>query len=1373
MAEVPAPTSPEEAAVLRANGFSDDTIYEMNKHWIDLGVEEGHSEVNLRAAMGLGPGKQEDPSMGFLTRLVAGHIQAIQWGEKVKGTLLEGVEEGFGPEPVGLSGGDTEKFLKANGIIRDRATGRNGPLRMANDTVIRGTAALLNGAVRSIKGGVEGATEAAATGVKLVTDDLGIAKGLTTGRLTRDFIVGLDAVAVATTGVSLRAIGVNAPKYQTTRRSADGTIGPKRVAESLPYSGDFAFAADAMGAKGPARSATIANLRRAWEEKGVHPREALQDATDDVILAQDLATGARPRAYFGDEVAPVVAPAPAPVVKTDHLVFSGESAATGAKQEVTAKNLDDLNYGNGLQEVATASGVPTKIDGVTRPRLDVAADLKAKYPHLDKSKIPYDFKGFADTRGKGDMFHGTSSPIPGGKPSEGHYRSLNYYGNGFYTTDAADVAGGYSRARGAKDPTIYRVTENTPSRMYDMEAPLTPELQAKMLATGDIEGLIEEALSSNAKNMREVFDDIRDNSFGAGVPADEVQNIFDSIQDMLKGEGYTGMRHQGGLRTRAPEHDTRIYFNPETDVTLTKVDPTTLQAPLRLTDEVAPLVAPADSTVGAAAATTRPTPVPGTVAAAHENVMAKVVKGYDGRQKKTLSQTASGLYTDLFDYKNPLNVKVKEALGTGNYRALDTIDNPYELSRLLAGINNKADHFLEHSPFKFDTFEDVGRPLRAILKPFDGELDGLRSYALAKRSVELANRGIDGGIAAADARLLLSPVQVAKYDHALGELVEYQNHVLNYMRDAGVLSADAVTAMKTMNKDYIPFFRVIGEGHIGGLGGGIKVINPIKAIKGSELPYLDPLESIIKNTYTYLALAEKNNIWLKFDEMARNSGRAEDFMVRVPPAVRKVDVKTDEMSAFLAQNGITNPPATVLEVWRSVKQPLAKDEIAFFRDGKREVYRVDPTVAEVYQNLDATSANLLTRILAVPARTLRTGAVLNPEFISRGIIRDQLGAFIQSNNIPFYDLASGVASLVKRDESYRNFLKSSGGMSSIMSTDRLALQEHIFKLNEQTGLGSRVWNYAKSPMELLRVAAEVADTATRVGIFKRTVKGATDKASILRGGIESREGAIDFARVGAKMRGVSMINAFLTARMQGLDKVRRSVRDEPLGTLTKGAAAVTLPSLYLWWAQHRDPRWKEIPDWQRDLFWTVFTDSYTQEQWDGMDDAAKLKASQSNIYRIPMPHEYGLIFGALPVRMLEKWVDGDEDALRGITQTMLDVFAFPVVPTAAQPLAAQFANMNMFTKAPMVPPRLEGSLPEYRYNDYTSETAKAIGRIFGAFPGMKEAAEGRPAHDPIGGVARALTTPVLIELHHRVDWWSRSVRPRNSRHQSQGGRDTA
>jgi hypothetical protein len=56
-------------------------------------------------------------------------------------------------------------------------------------------------------------------------------------------------------------------------------------------------------------------------------------------------------------------------------------------------------------------------------------------------------------------------------------------------------------------------------------------------------------------------------------------------------------------------------------------------------------------------------------------------------------------------------------------------------------------------------------------------------------------------------------------------------------------------------------------------------------------------------------------------------------------------------------------------------------------------------------------------------------------------------------------------------------------------------------------------------------------------------------------------------------------------------------------------AAITLPSILLYLSNREDPRWQEIPRWQKDLFWIVFTDDH--------------------IYRIPKPHSAGIMFGSV------------------------------------------------------------------------------------------------------------------------------------------------
>jgi hypothetical protein len=52
----------------------------------------------------------------------------------------------------------------------------------------------------------------------------------------------------------------------------------------------------------------------------------------------------------------------------------------------------------------------------------------------------------------------------------------------------------------------------------------------------------------------------------------------------------------------------------------------------------------------------------------------------------------------------------------------------------------------------------------------------------------------------------------------------------------------------------------------------VKTKNPIKSIKGSERNTIDPIESVIKNTYLYLSLAERNAVGNAFVKMAKDSG---------------------------------------------------------------------------------------------------------------------------------------------------------------------------------------------------------------------------------------------------------------------------------------------------------------------------------------------------------------------------------------------------------------------------------------------------------------------------------------------------------------------
>lgn len=729
----------------------------------------------------------------------------------------------------------------------------------------------------------------------------------------------------------------------------------------------------------------------------------------------------------------------------------------------------------------------------------------------------------------------------------------------------------------------------------------------------------------------------------------------------------------------------------------------------------------------AAASTTpapRTAPAAGSIEAAQEAVLGKISVG--GREPRD-PMTFDRLYTLVVDDLNPIRQEVREMAGTNK---LPASQDPYQLARLTRGTFGKADQFLEHATYDFRTYESNGKSLKSILEPIADDLNGLRAYAASQRAIELHDRGVVSGFDIGAATRVV--VEGERYAPILTELVGYQNRLAAYLRDSGVLSKDAYSAMLEANKNYVPFFRVMDDGAPGGSGAGkgLSATNPIHGIKGSTRDIVDPIESIIKNTYAYVALAERNAVSVKFVEMANSTGRAEDFIRKVSPQTRATTIQEREMGKFLEMYGIDKVPDDLLTVFRAARSPLAENEIAVFENGKRVVYEVQPDVARAFNAADQETANILARVLAVPARTLRAGSVLSPDFIIRNALRDQSSAFVLSKAgyLPVFDMVRGALSLAKKDDHFQNWLKAGGANSALVAMDRQYLQQHIFKLSGETGLADRAWNVAKSPLEILRVSSELIENATRLGEFKRVAGAASDKATLQDAAFASREVTLDFARIGAKMRAANMISAFLNAHVQGLDRTVRAFSDNPVGTTAKVAASITLPSVLLWYANHDDPRYRELPRWQKDLFWIVMTDE--------------------TIYRIPKPFELGIVFGSLPERALDGFFGDNPAAFKDFEKAILDAFVPNVIPTFAAPIVEQFSNRSMFTGSPLIPASAEKLLPEYQYNEYTTETTKALGSLLGAFPGMT--ARAIADEDTfIGGIARSLSTPILIENYLR------------------------
>jgi len=664
----------------------------------------------------------------------------------------------------------------------------------------------------------------------------------------------------------------------------------------------------------------------------------------------------------------------------------------------------------------------------------------------------------------------------------------------------------------------------------------------------------------------------------------------------------------------------------------------------------------------------------------------------------------SDLYTAFVDDLHP--IKQFRDLLKGDEPVLAK-DDPYVAARLTRGSAGKADHFLEYGTFDFNSFQKTGKGLKQVLEPVMGDLEGFKAYAVAARTMELAKRGIESGVPKEDAAAVVAAGK-GKFGEAFKGLQDYQNGVAKYLRDAGILNKESFDTMVEANKSYVPFYRLVEEDGGRGPGAGLRVRNPIKAIKGSERKILDPIESIVKNTYLYVALAERNRALTSMAALAEKSPLGSELMQKVKTSTRPIEVTEPEVAKFLEEHGISLSPEA-FTIFRPDRSPLAKDEIALFRDGKREVYQVAPEVAEAINKLDRGSLNLVTKILAAPAKMLRAGVTLTGEFAVRNFARDTLMSAIlpKYQGIPIYDSLVGLGSVITKDEHYQNWLKSGGANSAMVAIDQNYIEKNIFKLSKDTNLIDNTWNVVKSPLAMLRTVSELAENATRLGVYRRAVKNADDPNTLAFGGMESREGTLDFQRIGAKMRGVNAITAFMNVGVQGIDRTVQSFRERPAATLLRVGAFITAPSVMLWAANHDDPRYKEIPQWQKDMFWLVMT--------------------KDTVYRIPKPFELGILFGSLPERALDAYFGENPRAFKDFQKTVFEGLLPNYIPTIVQPFVEHWANKSTFTGNPIVPFDVEGELPEYRYQPYTSIVAKKLGQFVAAVPGVGNTSFASPA----------------------------------------------
>lgn len=638
-----------------------------------------------------------------------------------------------------------------------------------------------------------------------------------------------------------------------------------------------------------------------------------------------------------------------------------------------------------------------------------------------------------------------------------------------------------------------------------------------------------------------------------------------------------------------------------------------------------------------------------------------------GEAKDVIKKALNDVYTKAVDELNPLKDLVEEVeRQTGEKIAFD--DNPYMQAWLARGWVGKAETLIEHG-----APEHGIKSLKDILKGIgEKEHKEFSAYLVALHDLDLhKNKQKATFDYTEDAAVLGKHAGNERFQKAAAAIYKYQDYMLQMLVKEGMLTAKAYHTMRKMYPHYIPFFRDMSDAgmqsFLSGGKGFVDVSSPVKRFKGSTRDIIDPLESIVKNTFQFYNAVERNHVGRTFAKLADKNG-----VGQIVERVNGNKAKTDN----------------TFNVWEN---------------GEKVTYETTPELIQTMRMLDKDQSNMVTKILSYPANWLRAGATLSPEFILRNPVRDMIGASIYSKHgfIPVVDTFKGLALFLKKGELYWDYMKSGAAHAAMVSLDRDYLGG---QLRDIMSRDSKVTKLIKNPLEVLRAMSEATEMATRLAEFDNARKGYTGIGNRLFGkdrkpltareaALESRDITLDFSRRGSHTKKANQVIAFFNATIQGADKMARAFKEDPRGMTVKTMLYITLPSILLWYMNKDDERYQELPQWEKDTFWII--------------------PGKENMYRVPKPFEAGVLFGTSFERMLQYFDDVKNNrksvGFKGFGDRVIDSLAPSFMPTAMIPVVEAMTNYSLFRQRNIIPQSQENLPARLQYGANTSELAKFVG----------------------------------------------------------------
>lgn len=578
-------------------------------------------------------------------------------------------------------------------------------------------------------------------------------------------------------------------------------------------------------------------------------------------------------------------------------------------------------------------------------------------------------------------------------------------------------------------------------------------------------------------------------------------------------------------------------------------------------------------------------------------------------------------------------------------------------------------------------------------------------YLIAKHAADLEANGVKTG-RNLDADAQLVQQLDTKYGQQAAQIKQYNDGLLDLSVEYGLISKDLADGLKKKYPNYVPANRIFGEDEIntnklrGGGKASIGQQTVVQRIKGSERDIESPLASIANKTTDVIAQGERNkaaSILASYKDLPDNP-----FNLR--------EMKPDETVG-------------------------AKSVISYLDNGKVRRFETTPEIAAAAKALNKEQIGLLGKIVRIPTRVLRLGATgVNVGFTLANIAKDLVSAAVNSEHPlrasvfnPAVMRRAAASALNHNSKSYKELVREGAGGTSF-DIARDAPVQTVKRIRSEKNAATNIAYTVTHPGELLRAVENIIGRSEE---FSRALqyygnkeaalaKGLNESDAVRYGAHSARNNTVNFARAGEWGAVLNSALPYLNAGIQGARTFNRSLVKHPAQTLTKVALLGTLPVLTTTAWNLADPErlaaYNDISDYEKEGNIIIIPPHPVKDPETG----------RWNVIKIPVSQEIAGLNNIARTALETATGNGEINIAKTLgdligTTTSIDTGSFrdlsnKVIPQALKPAIETLTNENLYSGNQIVPDNQKNLPAADQYGEYTSGTAKVIGKLTNISP---------------------------------------------------------